>query len=57
MKAHSSETTRLGADSLRGIVMRAPGVAATRSFYVDNWGLSIAAEQDTTVYYLSLIHI
>lgn len=38
-------------DNLRGIVMRAPGVAATREFYVDNWGLQIAAETGGTSYF------
>lgn len=38
-------------DSLRGIVMRAPGIAATRDFYVDNWGLSVASESNGTVYF------
>lgn len=35
---------------LRGIVMRAPGITATRDFYLDNWGLSLAHEEDDTVY-------
>jgi catechol 2,3-dioxygenase-like lactoylglutathione lyase family enzyme len=46
-----TNATRLGPDSLRGIVMRAPGVAATKQFYLENWGLSVAAEQDGTVYF------
>jgi catechol 2,3-dioxygenase-like lactoylglutathione lyase family enzyme len=41
----------IGVDSLRGIVMRAPGVAATRQFYIENWGLTGAAEADGTVYF------
>ena len=41
----------VGVDSLRGIVMRAPGIAATRDFYVDNWGLTVAAEADGAVYF------
>jgi catechol 2,3-dioxygenase-like lactoylglutathione lyase family enzyme len=44
-------THRLGADSLRGIVMRAPGIAATKQFYLDNWGLSVAAESDGVTYF------
>ncbi len=42
---------RIGVDSLRGIVMRAPGVAATTAFYLENWGLSVAAEAGGTVYF------
>ena len=38
-------------DSLRGIIMRAPGIAATREFYIDNWGLSVAAEHDGVIYF------
>ncbi len=41
----------LGADTLKGIVMRAPGVAATKQFYIENWGLAVAAEQDGTLYF------
>lgn len=51
MSTPKSGATRLGADSLRGIVMRAPGIAATTQFYLDNWGLSIAAESDGAVYF------
>lgn len=43
-----SDMTRVG--HLRGIVMRAPGMTATKDFYVDAWGLSIAAEEDGIVY-------
>lgn len=46
-----SQATPLGADSLRGIVMRAPGVAATKQFYLDNWGLSVAADADGVTYF------
>jgi catechol 2,3-dioxygenase-like lactoylglutathione lyase family enzyme len=45
------DPANLGADSLKGIVMRAPGVAATRQFYLDNWGLTVAAEQDGVIYF------
>ncbi len=38
-------------DSLCGIVMRAPGIAATRDFYCDNWGLTVAAEADGAIYF------
>lgn len=38
-------------DRLRGIVMRAPGIAATRDFYVDNWGLRLVAEKDGAIYF------
>lgn len=44
-----SETIRV--DFLRGIVMRAPQILETRDFYVENWGLSPAAESDGTVYF------
>jgi catechol 2,3-dioxygenase-like lactoylglutathione lyase family enzyme len=46
-----TQTNTLGVDGLRGIVMRAPGIAATKQFYLDNWGLSVAAESDGTVYF------
>ena len=38
-------------DQLRGIMMRAPGVAATRDFYIDNWGLKVAADVDGALYF------
>jgi catechol 2,3-dioxygenase-like lactoylglutathione lyase family enzyme len=41
----------LGADWLKGIVMRAPGAAATKMFYVESWGLTVAAEQDGVIYF------
>jgi catechol 2,3-dioxygenase-like lactoylglutathione lyase family enzyme len=42
----------VGVDFLRGIAMRAPGVAATREFYARNWGLAeVAAGNDGTVYF------
>ena len=47
----SSTSQRLGADGLAGIVMRAPGIAATKQFYLDNWGLSVAAEADGVTYF------
>jgi len=43
-----SEPIRVGA--LRGIVMRAPGITATRGFYENNWGLTVAHEEDGIVY-------
>lgn len=43
-----SDRIRVG--HLRGIVMRAPGITATRNFYTDNWGLSLAHEEDGTVW-------
>ena len=46
-----SKSTPIGVDGLRGIVMRAPGIAATKQFYIDNWGLSVAAEADATIYF------
>ena len=41
----------IGVDSLRGIVMRAPGVKPTAAFYLDSWGLAVVAEADGTVYF------
>ncbi len=38
-------------DTLRGIAMRAPGIAATRDFYIDNWGLTVAAEAGGALYF------
>lgn len=35
---------------LRGIVMRAPGITATRDFYLENWGLSLAHQEDGAVW-------
>lgn len=43
-----TDPIRVGA--LRGLVMRAPGIAATKGFYVDNWGLTVAHEADGVVY-------
>jgi catechol 2,3-dioxygenase-like lactoylglutathione lyase family enzyme len=31
--------------------MRAPGIAATRDFYIDHWGLKVAAETDGAIYF------
>jgi predicted enzyme related to lactoylglutathione lyase len=36
--------------ALRGIVMRAPGITATKAFYTDNWGLTLAHEEDGAVW-------
>jgi catechol 2,3-dioxygenase-like lactoylglutathione lyase family enzyme len=43
-----SQTVRVG--GLRGIVMRAPGITATRDFYLQNWGLSLAHEEPGSVW-------
>jgi len=43
-------TAKISVGALRGIVMRAPEIAATRAFYEQNWGLSFAAEEDGVVY-------
>jgi catechol 2,3-dioxygenase-like lactoylglutathione lyase family enzyme len=51
MSAKAIDQANLGADSLKGIVMRAPAIAATKQFYVENWGLTVAAEQNNTVYF------
>ena len=51
MKTADIESANLGADSLKGIVMRAPGVALTKQFYIENWGLSVAAEQGGVIYF------
>ncbi len=40
----------VGIDFLRGIMMRAPGMPATRDFYEKNWGLTVAAEADGAVF-------
>ena len=42
---------KIGVDFLRGIVMRAPGVRATRDFYVKNWGLTFLSDEDGTTYF------
>lgn len=42
-----SEPVRVG--GLRGIMMRAPGIAETRAFYEDMWGLSVAHAEDGMV--------
>ena len=39
-----AETVRVG--SLRGIMMRGPGITQTLSFYEDMWGLSLAHKED-----------
>jgi catechol 2,3-dioxygenase-like lactoylglutathione lyase family enzyme len=51
MTASAIDPANLGADTLKGIVMRAPGVAATTQFYIENWGLTVAAEQDGVIYF------
>ena len=38
-------------DFLRGIAMRAPGVGATRDFYLENWGLQLVGEHDGVSYF------
>ncbi len=43
-----TETIRAG--TLRGLVMRAPGITATRDFYLDQWGLHLAHEDDGITY-------
>ena len=40
----------VGVDFLRGLVMRAPGIAATKDFYESNWGLRETASSDGVVY-------
>jgi len=50
MTVSNRDDAALGVDFLRGIVMRAPGAAATKAFYLENWGLSVAAEHDGTLY-------
>lgn len=42
-----TELTRAGA--LRGIMMRGPGLPATRAFYEDMWGLKVSHAEDGTV--------
>jgi catechol 2,3-dioxygenase-like lactoylglutathione lyase family enzyme len=44
----SAQITRVG--HLRGIVMRAPNMTATKGFYVNDWGLQIAQEGNGIVY-------
>ncbi len=51
MTVTAIDPATLGADWLKGIVMRAPGIAATKMFYIENWGLSVAAEQDGVIYF------
>lgn len=43
-----SETLRIG--HLRGIVMRAPSITATTDFYLDQWGLHMAHQEDGITY-------
>lgn len=42
------QTPRL--NNLRGIVMRAPGITATTDFYVNQWGLHVAHQEDGIAY-------
>lgn len=35
---------------LRGIVMRAPGITATKNFYTEQWGLHVAHDEEGTTY-------
>ena len=43
-------TDKIRAGTLRGIVMRAPGITATRDFYLEQWGLHLAHEEDGITY-------
>ena len=43
-----SDDLRIG--HLRGIVMRAPGITATTPFYLDQWGLHVAREDEGITY-------
>jgi len=43
-------SARTSVGALRGIVMRAPGITATRDFYTENWGLDLAHEEEGAVY-------
>lgn len=43
------DPVRVGA--LRGLVMRAPNITASKNFYIDNWGLTLAHEEDGAVYF------
>ncbi len=47
----SQATPAIRVDRLSGIVMRAPGIAATRDFYVDNWGLAHVSDHNGTIYF------
>ncbi|WP_127106229.1 VOC family protein [Pararhodobacter zhoushanensis] len=44
-----TQEIRVGA--LRGLVMRAPGITATKGFYEQNWGLTLAYEEPGAVYF------
>lgn len=44
----TSDMVRVG--HLRGIVMRAPKMTATKNFYVNDWGLEVAHEEEGLVY-------
>lgn len=43
-------STELRVGHLRGIVMRAPGMTATKNFYTEQWGLHIAQEAEGITY-------
>ena len=43
-------TDKIRAGTLRGIVMRAPDITATRDFYLEQWGLHLAHEEDGITY-------
>ena len=43
-------SSKISVGALRGIVMRAPGITATKGFYLDNWGLGLAHEEPGAVY-------
>ncbi len=51
-----SGTSLIRVDTLRGLMMRAPGIAATSDFYVDNWGLKVAVERDGAIYFRGTSH-
>lgn len=44
-----TQSIQIGA--LRGLVMRAPGITATKGFYEHNWGLTLAHEEEGAVYF------
>lgn len=47
---YTIEATKIRVGTLRGLVMRAPGITATRDFYLDQWGLHLAYEGDGITY-------
>ncbi len=42
---------KVSVGALRGIVMRAPDITATKGFYEANWGLTLAHQEDGMVYF------